>query len=281
MTPPACTTWSSRSSTTRSTRRWPGYCSRIDVTIHSDNSVTVEDDGRGIPVDLHKEEGRSAAEVVMTELHAGGKFDKNSYKVSGGLHGVGVSVVNALSRPSSSRSSATARSGTRLPPGRPRRSRSRPSARPTKTGHQGPLQAGPRDLRHPEFNFDTLAQRLRELSFLNRGVHIRLQRRADRQGARVRVRGRHRLVRRAPEPQQDSRSTPSRSTSIDSATTAPAGDGRGRAAVERRLPGARSTASPTPSTTATAAPTCGLQGGADAHGQRLRARRRAGKTRRT
>jgi DNA gyrase subunit B len=152
-----------------------GYCTEINVIIREDDSLTVIDNGRGIPVDLHEDEGVSAAQVVMTKLHAGGKFDSNTYKVSGGLHGVGVSCVNALAemlqleiwRDGSTWEQEYSR-------GVPKAPLARTGKAGKKTGTKVTFKPDSTIMDATKFNFDTLSTRLRELAFLNKGLTITL-----------------------------------------------------------------------------------------------------------
>ena len=185
-----------------------GHCSGIEVTIGTDQSIRVVDDGRGIPVDLHPTEKVPGVELALTTLHAGGKFDKSSYKVSGGLHGVGVSVVNALSE------------WLRV---EVRRDGHEWTQRYERGRQPGKAQEGPEDEGDTgttvtfrpdpqvftglgedlEYSFETLANRLRELAYLNRGVRITLiDEREEGPAARLPLRGRHRPVRRVPAGEQ-------------------------------------------------------------------------------
>ena len=158
-----------------------GYATEVSVTIHDDNSVTVVDNGRGIPVDMHPEEGVSAAEVVMTKLHAGGKFDSKSYKVSGGLHGVGVSCVNALSeelelqiwRPEADGGPSYLWTQ-EYACGIPKAPLKREGKAGKKTGTSVTFKPDGTIMTETVFNYDTLAQRLRQLAFLNKGLKITL-----------------------------------------------------------------------------------------------------------
>jgi DNA gyrase subunit B len=153
-----------------------GYCDSIEVMLNPDGSATVTDNGRGIPTDIHEEEGVSAAQVIMTQLHAGGKFDKKSYKVSGGLHGVGVSVVNALS---STLELRIWRNGSeyfmRFHDGEPEGDLATVGKAPEgKTGTEVTFMPSPQVFSRTEFDFATLEHRLRELAFLNTGLAISL-----------------------------------------------------------------------------------------------------------
>jgi DNA gyrase subunit B len=149
-----------------------GFCDKIDVTIHMDNSITVEDNGRGIPVDMHKTEKRPAAEVVMTVLHAGGKFDSNAYKVSGGLHGVGASCVNFLSdwmrmeiRRDGGVYEQEYKKGIKA-------TDLKKTGKSAKTGTKITFKPDPEIFTTTEYSFDKLSERLREKAFLNKGIRI-------------------------------------------------------------------------------------------------------------
>ncbi len=152
-----------------------GYCSKIDVIIHIDNSVTVRDDGRGIPVDMHEKEKRPAVEVVMTKLHSGGKFDNRSYKISGGLHGVGLSVVNALSEFIDLEIRREGKVYHQIYERGEVKTKLEVTGKTKHTGTQVRFKPDSQIFETVNFSFDILSQRLRELAFLNKGLSISIE----------------------------------------------------------------------------------------------------------
>ena len=183
-----------------------GYCDKVDVILQGDGSVTVRDNGRGVPVDIHKEEGISAANVIFTQLHAGGKFDQNSYKVSGGLHGVGAAVVNALSEHLDLRIWRNGKEHfLRFRHGDPEGDLQVVGDAPAdKHGTEVTFLPSTKTFTKTEFDFATLEHRLRELAFLNSRVRIVLtdERGGGAQGLRPVLRGRHRGLHQVSRPQQ-------------------------------------------------------------------------------
>ena len=154
------------------TKLWRGHCSDIDVVIEKGNIIRVTDNGRGIPVDMHPVEKVSALEIVMTRLHAGGKFDKNSYKVSGGLHGVGVSVVNALSEWCEVEVHLQGKIFTQCYDRGVPREPVKPIGNTTRKGTIIRFKADDEIFETTSYSFDILSNRLRELAFLNKGIKI-------------------------------------------------------------------------------------------------------------